>query len=90
MTKPEFIKALSERTYITQSMVTEVIEGLPDVIMAALQSDGECPIPGLGKLVLTHRNERTGRNPKTGESLIVPASKGIKFRPIAAVKEAIK
>jgi DNA-binding protein HU-beta len=46
-------------------------------------------IPGIGKLVLVDRKARLGRNPKTGETIQIPAKKVVKFRVAKAAKEAI-
>jgi len=46
-------------------------------------------IPGIGKLVLVDRKARMGRNPKTGESIQIPARTVVKFRIAKACKEAV-
>lgn len=46
-------------------------------------------IPGIGKLVLVERKARMGRNPKTGETIQIPAKTVVKFRVAKACKEAI-
>ena len=46
-------------------------------------------IPGIGKLVLVDRKARLGRNPKTGETIQIPAKTVVKFRVAKACKEAI-
>jgi DNA-binding protein HU-beta len=46
-------------------------------------------LPGIGKLVLVHRKERLGRNPKTGETITIPAKTVVKFRVAKACKEAV-
>ena len=46
-------------------------------------------IPGIGKLVLVDRKARMGRNPKTGETIQIPAKTVVKFRVAKACKEAV-
>ena len=46
-------------------------------------------LPGIGKLVLVSRKARTGRNPKTGEAIAIPAKTVVKFRVAKACKEAV-
>ncbi len=46
-------------------------------------------LPGIGKLVLVNRKARLGRNPKTGETIKIPAKKVVKFRVAKAAKDAI-
>jgi DNA-binding protein HU-beta len=46
-------------------------------------------LPGIGKLVLVNRKARLGRNPKTGETIQIPAKTVVKFRVAKACKEAV-
>jgi len=46
-------------------------------------------LPGIGKLVLSHRKARIGRNPQTGEPIKIPAKKVVKFRVAKAAKDSI-
>ena len=46
-------------------------------------------LPGIGKLVVVKRSARVGRNPKTGETIQIPAKKVVKFRVAKAAKEGI-
>ena len=46
-------------------------------------------LPGIGKLVLRNRAARLGRNPKTGETIQIPAKRVVKFRVAKAAKDAI-
>jgi DNA-binding protein HU-beta len=46
-------------------------------------------LPGIGKLVLKNRAARMGRNPKTGETISIPAKRVVKFRVAKAAKDAI-
>nr|MDA8086156.1 HU family DNA-binding protein [Nitrospiraceae bacterium] len=46
-------------------------------------------LPGIGKIALVKRKARTGRNPRTGESIKIPAKKAVKFRVAKAAKDAI-
>jgi DNA-binding protein HU-beta len=49
----------------------------------------EFVLPGLGKLKVAQRNQRMGRNPATGESILIPAKKVLKFRISKSAKDAI-
>jgi DNA-binding protein HU-beta len=46
-------------------------------------------VPGLGKLVLVSRKARMGRNPATGQAIMIPAKKVVRFRVAKAAKDAI-
>jgi DNA-binding protein HU-beta len=53
------------------------------------QAKNEFVLPGLGKLKVAQRQQRMGRNPATGESIVIPARKVLKFRIAKAAKDAI-
>ena len=52
-----------------------------DVAAAELIGGGEIPLPGLGKLKVKGTSARTGRNPRTGETIEIPASRKVVFTP---------
>jgi DNA-binding protein HU-beta len=57
--------------------------------LAYKEATNSFTIPGIGKLVLVDRKARMGRNPKTGESIQIPARTVVKFRVAKACKEAV-
>lgn len=57
--------------------------------LAYKEAKNSFTIPGIGKLVLVNRKARLGRNPKTGETIQIPAKTVVKFRIAKAAKEAI-
>lgn len=57
--------------------------------LAYKEAKNSFTIPGIGKLVLVERKARLGRNPKTGETIQIPAKTVVKFRVAKAAKEAI-
>jgi len=89
MTKSEMLQALAEKLGKTKKEVGEMLEAVANVAYEETKKSGEFTIPGIGKLVKKHRNERMGRNPATGESIKIPAKTVVKFRVAKAAKEAI-
>lgn len=61
-----------------------------EVAAAELLGGGEVSLPGLGKLKVKETNARTGRNPKTGEMIDIPAGRKVVFTPGKEFKEAFK
>ena len=57
--------------------------------LAYKEAKNSFTIPGIGKLVLVNRKARLGHNPKTGETIQIPAKTVVKFRVAKAAKEAI-
>ena len=74
---------------LTRKDVEHVLKTAGDVVAAGLAEEGEVTLPGLGKLVTQDKTARDARNPKTGETIHVPAHKAIKFRAAKALKDAV-
>lgn len=90
MNKTELIKAVcSKLDGATQKDIDAVIGSLSEVITEELQAGGEVTIPGVGKLTVVERAARAGRNPATGETIQIPASKAPKFKAVKALKDAV-
>ncbi|MBP9003408.1 MAG: HU family DNA-binding protein [Candidatus Hydrogenedentes bacterium] len=84
--KTDILKTLSEQTGVTKKDAEAVLNTL--VEMAIAWSPVGFTIPGLGKLVVKERPARVARNPKTGETMKVPAKKALRFSPLKVAKEA--
>lgn len=74
----------------TKVQAEEIVEGIIGAIVDTLKKGGEVSIAGLGIFSVKQRAARTARNPKTGASVQVPATKVPKFRAAKALKEAVK
>ena len=87
MTKSQTMAHLAERSGLTKIQVTELMEELAQ--LSYVEAKNGFTLPGIGKLVLVHRNARMGRNPATGEQIHIPAKTVVKFRVAKACKEAV-
>lgn len=87
MTKSQVIDHLAKKTETTKKFSEQFVSEL--VGLAYKEAKNSFTIPGLGKLVLVNRKERMGRNPATGESILIPAKKALKFRIAKAAKDAV-
>ena len=74
----------------TKTQSEQVVETLIETITGALKKGDEVSIAGLGIFSTKMRPARTGRNPRTGESIKVPSMRVPKFRAAKALKEAVK
>jgi len=89
-------KALSKAAIITHfakkfNLKKKVAASVFDELarLAYKEAKNSFTIPGIGKLILVERNARMGRNPKTGETIHIPAKTVVKFRVAKACKEAV-
>lgn len=89
MKKTELIQALAAETGESQAAAARSLDALVDIISKEVASGGEVAITGFGTFKGSARGERTGRNPRTGESMVISASKSVKFLPGAGLKAAM-
>jgi DNA-binding protein HU-beta len=87
LTKSQVIKTLAEKTELPKKKAAEFVEEL--VKLAYKEAKNSFTIPGLGKLVLVNRAARKGRNPATGQEIMIPAKRVVKFRIAKQAKESI-
>jgi DNA-binding protein HU-beta len=87
MTKSQIADHIAHQSGVTKKTATEILD-----ILAALvykETKNSFTLPGVGKLVLSYRKARTGRNPQTGAPIKIRAKKVVKFRVAKRAKEAI-
>ena len=89
MTKIEFIDAVAKETEWTKKDSEEAINAVIKVITNALVAGEKLSIVGFGTFEVVERAAREGRNPQTGESLMIKACKTPKFKPGKAFKDLI-
>ena len=90
MNKKELIVTVSKETGFTQKDVTAVIDAAIDTIVATVAAGEDVKLSGLGTFSVAERGERVGRNPQTGETMTIEASKSPKFKAASAFKAAVK
>ncbi|HEY4495848.1 MAG TPA: HU family DNA-binding protein [Candidatus Paceibacterota bacterium] len=90
MNKAGIVDAVNAKLGTTKVQAEQVVDTVIDAIIASLKKGEDVSIAGLGIFVVKARAARTARNPRTGESVNVPAMKVPKFRAAKALKEAVK
>ncbi len=89
MNKEDLIEALTSSAGLTKADAGRVVDSVIDTITKALSKGEEVRLAGFGAFVVTKRAASTGRNPRTGETIQIPASKNPKFRAAKALKDAL-
>lgn len=89
MNKKELIAAAAEQAGMTQKDAERVINAALDSITAALQKGDRVQVSGFGIFEVKTREARVGRNPKTRESITIPATKVPAFKPSKTLKDTI-
>ena len=90
MNKVELVAKVAEDLGFTKKDVTAVADALVNVVVDTVSSGEDVKIAGLGVFGVTERAARTGRNPQTGETIEIAASKSPKFKAGKAFKDAVK
>lgn len=89
MTKIEFVDAVAKETEWKKKDAEEAINAVVKVITNALVAGEKLSIVGLGTFEVVERAEREGRNPQTGQSIMIKACKMPKFKPAKALKDLV-
>lgn len=89
MNKNELVSEVADKAGITKAQAGDAIDAALDAITAALKKGDEVRLLGFGNFVVADRKATTARNPQTGATVNVPASKAPKFRPGKALKDAV-
>jgi DNA-binding protein HU-beta len=89
MNKRELAKAVAVQADVELKTVASVLDGFTDVVTAVVSKGEPVAIPGFAKFVKVDRAARMGRNPATGESIRIKASKKARITPVKAFKDAV-
>ena len=89
LTKDQLIADIAESTDTTKVQVRAVLEQLSQIVADQLENAQEITLPGVGKLKVTERPARTGRNPSTGAAIEIAAKKVIKLVVAKGLTDAV-
>ncbi len=89
MNKAELIAAVAEKTGMSKKDTEAVVSTALDTIVAAMAEGEKVQLVGFGSFEVKKRAERIGRNPKTKESIQIPASKVPSFKAGKAMKDSV-
>ena len=89
MNKTELVAAIAEKTELTKKEAEKALKAFTDVIAEELAKGEKIQLVGFGTFEVSERAAREGRNPMTGETIQIAASKTPKFKPGKALKDQI-
>lgn len=87
--RTELIAAIAERTDLTKAQADAAIAAFQEVVIESLSKGEPVKITGLLSIERVARAARTGRNPRTGEEIQIPAGYGVKLTVGSALKKAV-
>lgn len=89
MTKADLIESVASKADLPRATAERAVNMLFDDIVAALKQGDKVNISGFGTFSVSTRKARTGRNPKTGESIEISASRAAKFKAGKTLKDSL-
>ncbi len=89
MNKTDFVNAVADQAELTKADAGRAIDAMVEVIKKALKKGDAVSLVGFGTYTVRKRAARTGRNPRTGQTIKIKASKAPAFKAGKALKDAI-
>ena len=89
MNKTELIAAVAEKTGLTKKDAERVVDATFETITASLAKGDKVAVSGFGNFEVKAREARVGRNPRTKETIQIPATKLPAFKAAKALKDAV-
>ena len=89
MNKTELVAAMAEQAEMTKKDAEKALTAFTEVVAKELKNGGKVQLVGFGNFEVSERPAREGRNPRTGETMTIAASKTPKFKPGKALKDEI-
>ncbi len=89
LTKAQIVSHFAKKFDLSKKVAGAVLDEMAGLAIAETKKVGAFTFPGIGKLVLSKRKARVGRNPATGEPINIPAKTVVKMRIAKTCKEAI-
>ncbi len=89
MTKAELVSKVAAQAGVTKASAERCITAFVTALTEALEKGERVALPGLGVFNVKERKARTGRNPRTGETVQIPAKKVVKFSPAKTLQAKV-
>lgn len=90
MTKKEIVKSISQDVGLPKSKTREIVQKTFDAIIDALVNEGRIELRNFGIFEVKKRAARPGRNPRTGDEILVPERFVVNFKPGKVMEERVK
>jgi DNA-binding protein HU-beta len=90
MTKADLVSKIADDAGVTKATAEKALNSFLDAVTDALSKGDKVTLVGFGTFSVAERAQREGRNPRTGATLVIKASKVAKFKPGNKMKESIK
>ena len=89
MNKNDLVAAVASNSGLSKADAAKAVDGVFDTVTGALQGGDDVRLVGFGTFSVVNRKASVGRNPRTGESIQIPASKQPKFKAGKGLKQSV-
>ena len=89
MNKKELVAAIADKSGVKKADAEKVLEAFAEAVKDELKAGGKVALVGFGTFEVAERAAREGRNPRSGETMTIPASRNPKFKAGKALKDAL-
>ena len=86
MIKADIARSIHQKAGVSEEEAVNLLERILELLRSTLRQEEPIVITGFGKFTVRKKEPRNGRNPRTGEAIIVPSHKVVTFRPSALWK----
>ncbi len=89
MTKADIVERIYAKVGFSKKEATDVVESIFEIIKGHLEEGEKVKISGFGNFVINAKRPRKGRNPQTGEEIVISGRRVLSFKPSPVLKKAI-
>ncbi len=89
MTKQNLVNYIAEETGLTKADATRALDAVLGGIVEGLKKEGKVTLTGFCTFVKQHKDARKGRNPRTGETVTIPARNAVSIKAGSKLKDAL-
>jgi integration host factor subunit alpha len=89
MTKADIVEIIHQKVGFGRKESTEIVEQVFEIIQETLENGEKVKISGFGNFVVRQKRPRRGRNPKSGDEIVISARKVVTFKPSPVLRKAL-
>jgi len=89
LTKAQMVESIQNQTGLPRNRSSEIVETLLEIIKSTLESGEDVLVSGFGKFSVNEKKARRGRNPATGEDMMLEARKVVTFKCSGKLKDRV-
>ncbi len=89
MTKADIVERIYEKVGFSKKEATDIVESIFEIIKGRLENGEKVKISGFGNFVINAKRPRKGRNPQTGEEIVISGRRVLSFKPSPVLKKSI-